>query len=151
MRLVVALIAALAIVPAATAACRQPKTTLSALESQVMCPICHTTLDQSQSGAANQIRAIIRAKIARCESADQIKRELVADFGVSILAAPPKHGFNLVAWVLPLAGIGLAAVVLGGLAWRWSRGREPSRAPGGPALDPELDRRVDEELARFDG
>jgi cytochrome c-type biogenesis protein CcmH len=149
-RFLVALIAALAVVPAA-AACSQPKTSLSALEGQVMCPICHTTLDQSQSGAANQIRAIIRDKIARCETADQIKRELVADFGVSILAAPPKHGFNLVAWVLPLVGIGLGAAVLGWLAWRWSRSRESTTALDGPALDPELDRRVDEELARFDG
>jgi cytochrome c-type biogenesis protein CcmH len=150
-RFVVALIAALAIAPAATAACVRPKASLAALEGQVMCPICHTTLDQSQSGAANQIRAIIRAKIARCESADQIKRELVDDFGASILAEPPKHGFNLIAWVLPLVGVGLGAVVLGWLAWRWSRTREPATAPEGPRLDAELDRRVDEELARFDG
>jgi cytochrome c-type biogenesis protein CcmH len=148
-RFVVALTAALVLVPAA-AACK-PKTSLSALEGQVMCPICHTTLDQSQSGAADQIRAIIRAKIARCESADQIKRELVADFGVSILAAPPKHGFNLLAWVLPLVGIAVGSVVFGVLSWWWIRGREPAAGRAEAALDPELDRRVDEELARFDG
>ncbi len=143
------LVVALAIVPAASA-CIQPRTSLAALEGQVMCPICHTTLDQSQSGAANQIRAIIQEKIARCETAAQIKRELVADFGPSILAAPPKHGFNLLVWVLPLVGIGLGAVVLGWLAWRWSRGREPVPAVDGPTLDPDLERRVDEELARFE-
>jgi hypothetical protein len=43
-------------------------------------------------------------------------------------------------------------MALGLLVWRWSRGRErSSAAAGGPPIDPELDRRVDEELARFDG
>jgi hypothetical protein len=40
------------------------------------------------------------------------------------------------------------ALVLGALAWHWSRRRDP---PGqSPALSPALERRVDEELARFD-
>jgi len=149
MKLLVAVVVALALVPAA-GACSRPRTSLASLEGEVMCPICHTTLDQSQSGAANQIRAIIRAKIARCETGDQIKRELVADFGASILAAPPRSGFNLLAWWLPLVGIGLGAVVLGALSWRWSRRHGPVAAAAGLTLDPELERRVDEELARFD-
>jgi cytochrome c-type biogenesis protein CcmH len=132
------------------AACAKPRTSLSALEGQVMCPICHTTLDQSQSGAANQIRALIRQKIARCETAAQIKRELVHEYGPAILAAPPKKGFDLLAWWLPLVGIVVGAVALAALAWRWSRGRPAPLAAVGPPLDPELERRVDEELARFE-
>jgi cytochrome c-type biogenesis protein CcmH/NrfF len=86
-----------------------------------------------------------------------IKRKLVADYGPQILAAPPRHGFDLLAWVLPLAGILGATGVMALLAWRWSRRREepehllrPSSLNGRP-LDPELERRLDEELARFDG
>jgi cytochrome c-type biogenesis protein CcmH len=132
------------------AACAKPRTSLAALEGQVMCPICHTTLDLSQSGAANQIRALIRAKIARCESAGQIKRELVAEYGPAILAAPPRKGFDLLAWWLPIAGIVVGAAALGYGAWRWSRGHAPAPTPVGISVDPELDRRVDEELARFE-
>jgi hypothetical protein len=44
----------------------------------------------------------------------------------------------------------LGAVALGALSWRWSRGRTVAAAAAGPPLDPDLDRRVDEELARFD-
>ena len=32
-------------------------------------------------------------------------------------------GFDLLAWVLPLAGLAVAALVVGSLAWRWSRSR----------------------------
>ena len=56
--------------------------------------------------------------------------------------------------MLPFAGIALGAVLLGVGAWVWSRNRggdNLSLAGDGPPLDPELERRVDEELARFDG
>ena len=68
-----------------------------------------------------------------------------------MLAAPPDSGFNLLAWWLPIAGILAGGVALGLLAWRWSRGRRgpPDEPPGAP-LEPELERRLDEELARFD-
>jgi cytochrome c-type biogenesis protein CcmH/NrfF len=116
-----------------------------------MCPICHTTLDQSDSPAAKQIKAIISTKVARCETAAQIKRELVADFGQSILAAPPKHGLDLLAWWLPLGGILAAAVAIGYGAWRWSRRGDHEEDEPDPQLDPELERRLDDALARFDG
>jgi hypothetical protein len=48
------------------------------------------------------------------------------------------------------------AGVLGLLAWRWTRVREPEPAPqrwsvNGHPLDPDEERRLDDELARFDG
>src|SRR6476659_7306851 len=98
-----------------------------------MCPTCKTTLDQSSAPIADRIRQYISARIAAGDTKSEIKAKLVAQFGPAVLAEPSKHGFNLLAWVLPLVGIGLAA------------------AAAGAPLDPELDRRVDEELARFDG
>ena len=130
--------------------------TLSDIEDEVVCPTCETTLDQSSAPIANRIRAFIRARIAAGDTKEEIKRRLVAEFGEEVLAAPPARGFGLLAWVLPLAGLGVGAVVVGLLAWRWSRRREPDDADGAPELDgrarldPELERRVDEELARFE-
>ena len=123
-----------------------------------MCPVCHTTLDQSDSATAQAIKRFIARRIAACETAGQIKRELVDSFGEAILAAPPKKGFDLLAWWLPLGGIIVGAAAIGGGVWRWSRtrddagalGGEPART-GGDRLDPELERRVDEALARFEG
>jgi len=109
----------------------------------------------SSSPIADRMRAFIRARITAGDTKSEIKTKLVDQFGESVLAAPPKHGFNLLAWLLPLIGLALGAVVLAVLARRWSRARA-TPAPLGPSgngrssLDPELERRVDEELARFD-
>ena len=122
--------------------------TLADLEGEVMCPVCNTTLDQSSSAAARQIKSFIALRIQAGDSKDQIKDSLVAEYGPPILAAPPTEGFDLLAWLLPLVGLVGGALALAALAWHWSRRRDPPS--GSPALSPALERRVDEELARFD-
>jgi cytochrome c-type biogenesis protein CcmH len=151
LRAAAAIVAALAIAAPAAAACT-PKTSLAYLEGQVMCPTCHTTLDQSDSAAARRIEALISTRVAECWTADQIKTELVANFGAGILAAPPRKGFDLVAWWLPIAGVVAGAAVLAFGVWRWSRDRdgEPPPPSGGDGLDPESARRLDDALAHFE-
>jgi cytochrome c-type biogenesis protein CcmH len=146
-RLLLFVLFALVLVPAARASERHPS--LAELEGEVMCPVCETTLDQSSSPAAQQIKRVIANRIAAGDTKSQIKDKLVAEYGDAILAAPPREGFGLVAWWLPVAGILVAAVVVGLGARRWARAREP--APVGPPLDPALERRLDDELRRFEG
>jgi cytochrome c-type biogenesis protein CcmH len=153
-KVVAALAAAAALAVAAPAAwASEQHPTLAEVEGDYMCLLCKTPLDESNSAFANQERAVIRRLIARGLTKSQIKDELVKDYGPGILAAPPDSGFNILAWWLPIVGVLLAALALAFGVWRWSRGRgEP---PGGPAqasrLDAGLERRLDEELARFDG
>lgn len=147
MRLLAVAVAALALAGPA-AACAHPRTSLAYLEGQIMCPTCHTTLDQSSAPAALQIERFIAKRIAQCATADQIRSELVANFGEGILAAPPHKGFDLLAWWLPIGGVLAGALVLAFGVWRWSRGRGDEQPP--PALDPDEERRLDEILARFD-
>jgi cytochrome c-type biogenesis protein CcmH len=118
------------------------------LEGEVMCPVCSTTLDQSDSPIARRMKMDIKGRIAAGESKQEIKDALVAEFGPQILAAPPAKGFNLLAWALPIVLLLGGALVLALLAWRWSHTREPG--PPAPQLSPALERRVDEELARYD-
>jgi cytochrome c-type biogenesis protein CcmH len=138
---------ALLLVPAAHASERHPA--LAELEGEVMCPVCETTLDQSSSPAAQQIKRLIATRIAAGDTKTQIKDRLVAEYGSAILAAPPRKGFGLVAWWLPVAGILAAAVAVAIGARRWARTREP--APVGPPLDAVSERRLDDELRRFEG
>jgi cytochrome c-type biogenesis protein CcmH len=126
----------------------EPQTTLADLEGEVMCPVCNTTLDQSSSPAAQRIKRLISRRIAAGDSKDEIKDLLVAEYGPQILAAPPKKGFDLLAWLLPIVGVLGGAVALGALAWRWSRDRDP--VPVAAGLDPATERRIDRELDRFD-
>jgi cytochrome c-type biogenesis protein CcmH len=153
-RFVLVVAVALALAPAAFACNAHP--TLAGMEGEIMCPVCGTTLDQSDSPAAHQIERVIAQRIRAGDSDCQIKERLVGQYGEAILAAPPKKGFGLLAWWLPIGGILLVGALLAVGAWRWSRARaeEPAVDPslnGRGTLDPALERRVDEELARFDG
>jgi cytochrome c-type biogenesis protein CcmH len=135
------------LVPAAAASDRHP--TQGELEGEVMCPTCHTTLDQSDAPVAQRMKAFIARRIAAGDTRTEIENELVATFGESVIARPRTHGFDLLAWLLPLAGIAAAAAVIGVAAWRWTKtSRRPEASE--PPLDAELERRVDEELERFD-
>jgi cytochrome c-type biogenesis protein CcmH len=152
---VVAALAALA--GASSAAAAAQRCDPEAVEGQIMCPTCEgQTVDESPAPAAARIRVFIRKQSAAGDSCAEIQDKLVAEFGERIRAAPPKRGFGLLVWLLPLVGVGAGALVVGLLAWRWSRGRDergrPTEAgPSGHAgLDPELERRLDEELARYD-
>lgn len=139
----------LALAPTASAACP----TVADLEDELICPTCKTTLDQSDAPVARQIKALVARRVAQCASKEEIKDELVDDFGPAVLAAPPREGFHWLAWLLPLAGLLSAAAVISVFVWRWSHSRPAEVAVdsnGRLPLDPELERRLDRELARYD-
>jgi cytochrome c-type biogenesis protein CcmH len=142
------LVCAAAVLAAPLARASEQHPTQAELEGEVMCPVCGTTLDQSDSPAAQQIKRVIARRIAAGDTKSEIKARLVTNYGDAILAAPPHHGFGLLAWWLPIAGIVAAAALVGFGAWRWSRAREP--APAAAPLDPTPERRLDDELRRYE-
>src|SRR4029079_16594085 len=125
-------------------------TSLNALEGEIMCPTCHTTLDQSDSLAARRIEHRRQQLIDGCATEQQIKDDLVANFGAGILAAPPRKGFDLLAWWLPLGGVILGALGVAFGVWGWSCARGPDEPPPASGLDDETERRLDDLLARLD-
>jgi cytochrome c-type biogenesis protein CcmH len=154
-RVVLTLAVAL-LVPAAAGASEEHPTQAE-LEKELVCPVCTpATLDQSDSQIARNMKAFIRSRIAAGDTKSEIKGKLVAQFGEQVLAAPPRSGFNWLAWILPIAGLGVGAAAVGFAAWRWSRSRDaavelPLEASNGRrAIDPELERRLEDELARFE-
>ena len=150
MRATAALVAVLLVVAAA------PGSVLGAdppnaadLEAELVCPVCETTLDQSDAPVAQRMKTFIRERIAAGDTEEEIKDALVADFGPGVIATPSKRGFGLLAWVVPLGVVLGAAIVVALLIRSWSR--RPPSPPSEPPVDPELERRLDEELARFEG
>ena len=120
------------------------------LEAELVCPTCDTTLDQSNAPVAQRMKQIIRLHIAAGWTEAEIKADLVDQFGPGVLAEPPKSGFDLLAWVVPLAVLATGAGAVGLVAWGWRRRREHDDGDMQESLDPELERRLDAELERFD-
>ena len=145
-RLLLLAVCALALAAPAAASERHP--TLAELESEVMCPVCKQPLDQSDSAEAKRIEAYIQRRIDVGATKSRIKADLVAQFGPGILAEPRTHGFDLLAWLLPLLGAAAALVAVGAAALHWTRVR--AAEPDGP-LDPALEREVEDALARYEG
>lgn len=152
MRLLLTLAVALVLAPVGVAVASEQHPTLGELEGEVVCPTCHTTIDQSSSPIARRMKVFISTRIRAGDTKSEIERKLVAQFGPEVIAKPSKHGLDLVAWVLPLVLLGGGAAAVAVAAWRW-RNASAARAPATPPepLPPELERRVDEELARFEG
>jgi cytochrome c-type biogenesis protein CcmH len=121
------------------------------LEAELVCPVCETTLDQSNAPVAERMKTFIRVRIAAGDSEQEIKDALVGQFGSEVLAEPPRGGFGLLAWLLPLAALVAGAIVIAVLVRVWSRRGSADEPAADVRLDPEVERLVDDELARFDG
>ena len=146
-----ALLVALALLGlSAQAAQAAPRTTLPDVEDEVMCPVCGTPLNQAQAPQADRQRAFIRRLIAEGATKEQIKRRLAEQYGPEVLALPRSRGFDAAAHWVPIA-LGAAALLLitaAAARWRGRRRVEPSAAA---PLSPAEARRLDEDLARYDG
>jgi cytochrome c-type biogenesis protein CcmH len=121
---------------------------MAEIEAELMCPTCQSRLDLSHSPAADRIRAYVERRRDEGWTKQQVKDALVADFGPSVLAAPPAAGIGLVAWVVPGALVAGGVVVVIALTLVWRRRRAPTTAAE-HELDPALDERVDEALRAF--
>jgi cytochrome c-type biogenesis protein CcmH len=154
-RAAVVLLAALALAAAAlpgAALAATPRASLPDIEDEVMCVECGTPLAVSQSPVANQERALIRRGIAAGRSKQQIKDDLVAEYGTAVLAEPEGGGVDLAVWWVPviLFPLALLGAALAARRWRRSGAAATGAAPEAAALDPAEARRLDAELSAFD-
>jgi cytochrome c-type biogenesis protein CcmH/NrfF len=86
--------------------------------------------------ASGHMREELSAAIASGATDDQILSSFAAKYGATVLAAPTTHGFDLVAWIAPIAVF--AAALLGTilLVRQWSIGKtQTTPAP----VDAEMD------------
>jgi len=73
--------------------------------------------------------------------------QFVKDFGEKVLAAPPKSGFDMIAWTLPFV-----ALVLGGVLVAWAfrdwKHQAPEAERIAPETDPDMLSRIDDEVKK---
>jgi cytochrome c-type biogenesis protein CcmH len=125
---------------------------LSEIEAEVMCPVCGTLLELSESPQAQRERVFVSRLIAEGKGKEEVKDALVAEYGSEVLALPGGSGFDLSAYLVPIVAFLIAAGALALGIVRWRRAGGPSdRGPpaaGGPS--PRDAERLEADLARYD-
>jgi cytochrome c-type biogenesis protein CcmH len=122
--------------------------TVHQVASELRCVVCQSlSVADSPSETANQMRGIIRERLAAGESPAQVRAYFVEKYGDWILLSPPASGFTLLVWVVPFIGLAIGLVLVAVVVRRWSRG---SRAPVPAQPDPAMRERIRREMAEMD-
>jgi cytochrome c-type biogenesis protein CcmH/NrfF len=129
-----------------------PQTTVNEIEGEVMCPICGTLLELSDSPQAQREKVYVAKLVAAGKSKSEIKDDLVAQYGPAVLALPRASGFDLTAYLVPVLAILVAAIVLAFSVTRWRRDAKHSSPEGATESAPrgEDAERLETDIARYD-
>lgn len=141
--------------PTAAGAAEAPsslRTTLNEIEEEVMCPVCGTLLGLAESPQATREKAFVEKLVKEGLTKDQIKDELVAQYGDAVLAEPNGSGFSISAYVVPIVAFIVAALLLAAAVWKWRRstGGDDDQLPAVEGPSDEDRQRLDEDLGRYD-
>jgi cytochrome c-type biogenesis protein CcmH len=90
------------------------------------------------------------AHVTRGESDDQILQAMVEQYGPTVLVEPPKKGFDLLAWIMPIAVPLIALVLVWEVVRRW-RHKATLAPAGGPQVSAEFLARAQREAGREAG
>ena len=108
-----------------------------------MRPACHGHTEQT---------ALIRRLVEEGQDHDASLATFVREYGQHVRDIPEDTAFNRLAWLFPylLAGAGLVVIIMNARRWSHQGGQTPAAAAAGPAPDPALDARLDDELRDLD-
>jgi cytochrome c-type biogenesis protein CcmH/NrfF len=90
------------------------------------------------------------AHVTRGESDDQILQAMVEQYGPTVLIEPPKRGFDLLAWIMPIVVPLIALVLVWEVVRRW-RHKATLAPAGGPQVSAEFLARAQREANREPG
>ncbi len=129
-----------------------PQTTVNDVEDEVMCPICGTLLELSDSPQAQREKVYVAKLIAAGKTKAEVKDALLAQYGPAVLALPEATGFDLSAYLVPVLAILVAVVVLAVSVARWRRdgnrsSPDEAEAPAPQGAEAE---RLEADLAKYD-
>jgi len=106
----------------------------------------------AECGSREVMTTLITQKIDQGQSEEQIIQFFIAQYGEQVLAAPPKQGFNLMAWITPFVVLIVGAGVIYIALKKWVRREAPSQTytPAEPdEKDEEYRHQLEEELKEF--
>lgn len=138
-------------------AARSDDSLVKAIESGMRCT-CGCNLDvftcRTTDFTCATSPAMHRLVLARLDSgmtAAQVIAAFQRQYGEAVLMAPPKHGFNWAAYVMPFVGllIGFAIVALVMRGWFRAQPRVPLEGAGEPRSDASAAAGTDDEMQRL--
>lgn len=112
------------------------------------CP--HLSVSVCTCSKADEIKTEIKQKIAQGMTEQQIINSFVAEYGNTVLSAPPKSGFNLSVWMIPFLAFVVGGIVL--FTFLKNQQKPPDNQPPTPKMpdpnnpDEEYRQRLNEEL-----
>lgn len=93
---------------------------------RLMCPCgcAQMLLECNHVGCPDSetMRAQLTAGVSQGASDDAILSRFVEIYGTTVLAAPRKQGFDLIAWIMPFVALALGAVLVVYFVRRWQAG-----------------------------
>ncbi|GBE04995.1 cytochrome C biogenesis protein [bacterium BMS3Abin10] len=116
----------------------------------IMSPGCNYvyTLTNCPSGQAEQMRELVKDRIKKGESTEEILSYFEDVYGLKILAQPSKKGFYFIAWWFPYFLI-LDVFVLAGIflfLWRKKSGNKDTPLND---INPEIETLLEDEVRKF--
>jgi cytochrome c-type biogenesis protein CcmH/NrfF len=85
------------------------------------CGCDNMLIDDCDCSSAAKDQETIKQLIATGATMDQILDEFVQMYGEKVLAEPRRAGFNLLAWLVPIAAVAFSAGAIFYLARKWSQ------------------------------
>ena len=87
---------------------------VNAVAKELYCPVCESTpLDVCPTQACADWREVIRTKLGEGQTAEEIEAYFALQYGARALAEPPREGFTLAIWIVPISLIIVAVLLFG--------------------------------------
>ncbi len=131
---------------------QEPELTVNDVAEDLYCPLCSgLTVDVCELEVCDDMRDVIAQQIAEGKSEAEIQAYFIEQYGQKVVAKPSTSGFDLAAWIMPFAGLGLAIVALA----FWLRNRpapqaQPAVARPDPSPEDPYAAQLERELRRLD-
>lgn len=113
------------------------------------CGMTVSNCTHQSCGGANKMKEEVALLLQQGRDKEEILQSFVNRYGEQVLAAPPKRGFNLTAWLLPFAAIGGGGLGLFALIKRWSSESQAERNGSTMGVDPQYAEQVRRELEQW--
>ena len=118
-------------------------------ELMCLCGTCNNlTLGTCSCGFADEQRAEMQRLFDEGRSDAEVLAWFVTEWGEQIRSKPTTRGFNLLAWVLPFAGLLGGSLLLLVILRRWKGAPAAPAPPAAPAMTPEERARYEERVER---